>query len=193
MYMQQESSTAMEKSLQDGSVMESSTKETSNIFTIYTKSGCPYCDKAKDLFREWKHIDSELHWVENNCDIYLKDPYDKEHFLDDMRKHIGKTWRTFPMIFHRDRFVGGYTDLVEYSKPFMQSVKLFSPIMTTAVTNTSAAVTVETGGEVEKRGLEKRGLEKRGLEKGGGGEGGEGRAINAQAFFDSKWEEDMTF
>lgn len=77
-------------------------------YTIYSKSGCPYCDKAKEM------LDMQfLSYVEYSCDIYLLRADDKAAFLATMDETT-KGWRTFPMIFHRDVFVGGYTDLVKY-------------------------------------------------------------------------------
>jgi len=72
-------------------------------YTIYTKSGCPYCVKAKELLvnEVYETID---------CDDYLVD--DKEAFLAFMQIIIGKEYRTFPMVFDKiGKFVGGFAEL----------------------------------------------------------------------------------
>jgi glutaredoxin len=104
--------------LEDNKSVLEDKKET-NVYTIYTKSACPFCVKAKNFLREKKQLDTTIHFVENNCDMYLQNAEDKEQFLQDMKKHCGKEWRTFPMIFHRGQFIGGYTDLVQYYNQFI--------------------------------------------------------------------------
>ena len=71
-------------------------------YTIYSKSGCPSCTKAKELlkFEKVTIID---------CDEYLIE--DKQGFLEYMQNLIGKEYKTFPMIFKDGVFIGGFTDL----------------------------------------------------------------------------------
>jgi glutaredoxin len=88
-------------------------------YIIYSKSGCPYCTKAKDLLNEKQREEgtsaaSAFSFVDIDCDNYLKTPEDKETFLKQMEIHCGKSYRTFPMIFNKASFIGGYTDLVVY-------------------------------------------------------------------------------
>ena len=72
-------------------------------YTIYSKSGCTYCVKAKQL------LVNEAHEI-IDCDDYLVD--DKEGFLAFMQTLIGKEYRTFPMIFDKGgQFLGGFTEL----------------------------------------------------------------------------------
>jgi glutaredoxin len=78
-------------------------------YTIYTKSGCKYCVKAKDL------LINEVYEV-IDCDDYLTN--DKEDFLTFMKGIIGREYRTFPMVFDRvGCFIGGFTELKACYKP----------------------------------------------------------------------------
>ena len=73
-------------------------------FYLYSNSNCPFCTKAKNLLdkRGYAHIAMELGWDHPTL-ARLKEKTD---------------WKTIPMVFElqgRDhKFVGGYTDLVEY-------------------------------------------------------------------------------
>jgi len=74
-------------------------------YTIYSKSGCPNCTKAKKL------IENEKPEI-IDCDEYLIE--DKQSFLEFMEFLIGKDYRIFPMIFHKGAFIGGYKELEQY-------------------------------------------------------------------------------
>ena len=73
-------------------------------FYLYTVPECSYCTKAKELLveRGYNHLAMEL-GHDNPTLIRLKEEMD---------------WGTVPMVFElegRDhKFVGGYTDLVDY-------------------------------------------------------------------------------
>jgi glutaredoxin len=78
-------------------------------YTIYSKSGCSYCVKAKQL------LINESHEV-IDCDDYLIE--DKPAFLEFMKGIIGKEYKTFPMIFDKQgKFVGGFTELKACYRP----------------------------------------------------------------------------
>lgn len=64
---------------------------------IYTKSYCPYCDRAKALLND-KGVQFE--------EIFLDD---KPEEYDTLKKRTGMM--TVPQIFINDQLVGGYTDL----------------------------------------------------------------------------------
>lgn len=70
-----------------------------NNIIIYSKQNCPYCVRAKNLFRShglsFKEID-------------LTGNFEELEKLKNRTKHF-----TVPQIFINDIFVGGYTDLVE--------------------------------------------------------------------------------
>ena len=74
-------------------------------YTIYSKSGCPNCIKAK------KEIASENPTIVD-CDDYIIE--DKDEFLFFMKTLIGKEHRFFPMIFKDGVFIGGYVELCIY-------------------------------------------------------------------------------
>jgi glutaredoxin len=76
-------------------------------FTIYSKSGCPYCDKAKKL------LDDDTLTV-IDCDPYLIDT--KEKFLEFIKILSNKDHKTFPIIFKDNTFIGGYSDLLNCLK-----------------------------------------------------------------------------
>jgi glutaredoxin len=71
-------------------------------YTIYSKSGCPSCSKAKTLLK-----DEEVLLID--CDEFLIE--DKEDFLEYMKTIIGKEYRMFPMIFKDGKFIGGFSEL----------------------------------------------------------------------------------
>lgn len=77
-------------------------------FTIYTKSNCPYCEKAKVLF-----MNTVPEPVYVNCDDYLNNGY-RDMFLNFIRGYTGREHRTFPMVFLRGEFIGGYTESVAF-------------------------------------------------------------------------------
>jgi glutaredoxin 3 len=83
------------------------TNPSENGYTIYTKSGCPYCDKAKALL----NIDNP---IIINCDEMLVDK--KEEFLQFIKELTQKNHRTFPMVFKDSTFIGGYSDLLNFLK-----------------------------------------------------------------------------
>lgn len=76
-------------------------------FTIYSKSGCYYCAKVKQLLKEKKHFFFEI-----VCDDYLIT--DREQFLLFIKDRSGKEYKTFPMVFFNSAFIGGYNETKEY-------------------------------------------------------------------------------
>ncbi len=77
-----------------------------NTYTIYTKSGCTYCTKAKKLL-----VNENIQLID--CDDYLLD--DKESFLNFIHNITNNpNCNTFPIIFHNKKYVGGYIELESY-------------------------------------------------------------------------------
>jgi glutaredoxin len=76
-------------------------------FTIYSKSGCPNCTKAKALLKSknllFKIIDCDEYIIEN-----------KETFLLFIISLTNKEVKTFPIIFYDGKFVGGYNETVKF-------------------------------------------------------------------------------
>jgi glutaredoxin len=80
-------------------------------WTVYTKSDCVFCDSAKKLLSE---LGETLNIID--CDDVLKTKYIKAKFLEHIKQLIGKEYKTFPMIFKDNIFIGGYQDLDYYIK-----------------------------------------------------------------------------
>lgn len=64
---------------------------------IYSKTYCPYCDRAKALFKS-KNVNFEEIKVDDNPDLYA-----------DLKQRTGLM--TVPQIFIDEKLIGGYTDL----------------------------------------------------------------------------------
>ncbi len=64
---------------------------------IYTTSVCPYCNAAKNLFKSLS-VDYEEVNLDNDPDLRAKLSMDNNG------------WRTVPMIFIDDKFIGGFDD-----------------------------------------------------------------------------------
>jgi len=78
-------------------------RPTKYSYTIYVRSNCVYCTKAKELLQNENRTTLIV-----NCDGYLA--YNRQEFLNQMQAFIGHEYRTFPMIFKNGVFVGGYTE-----------------------------------------------------------------------------------
>ncbi len=81
-------------------------------YTIYSKSGCLYCTKARVLLQN-----ERVPPLFVNCDKFLLE--NKEEFFTLMKCLIGYEYKTLPMIFKNGRFIGGYNktkDFYEQSK-----------------------------------------------------------------------------
>jgi glutaredoxin len=83
-------------------------------FTIYSKSGCHYCNLAK---RSIKH--NNLIYNEINCDDYIFE--EKENFLSFIESKSGKPCKTFPIIFYNGKFIGGYNETIEFMNNLLLS------------------------------------------------------------------------
>ena len=83
------------------------TKPIETGYTIYSKSGCIYCDKSKALLK----IDNP---IVIDCDPYLVN--NKEEFLQFIKTVGQKEHRTFPIIFKNATYVGGYSELLQLLK-----------------------------------------------------------------------------
>jgi glutaredoxin len=93
-------------------------KPQQNGYTIYSKSGCSFCVKAKILlaFQEpyIKIID---------CDDYLAE--NREKFLIFIKNLVGYKYNTFPMVFHNNQFIGGFNE----TKTFYDKNDAFSGVL----------------------------------------------------------------
>ena len=107
------STTSSNSSLRNSMGFVSPKKNNDKLFTVYTKSKCIFCAKAKHLLKERGYNPEYV-----DCDEYLQDEDIKEKFIAFINRKMSKTMlnehRTFPMIFYQDRFIGGYHDLFKY-------------------------------------------------------------------------------
>lgn len=72
------------------------------IFTVYSRDGCPYCDKIQQVFEitEIKHV------------IYkLNRDFTREEFYERFGQGS-----TFPRVVKDDTLIGGCTETVKYLK-----------------------------------------------------------------------------
>lgn len=69
-------------------------------FTVYSKNGCPYCEKIKDVLRL-----SNLDHV-----VYVLD----EHFTREQFYQEFGIGATFPQVIMNDKHLGGCIDTVKY-------------------------------------------------------------------------------
>ena len=76
-------------------------------FTIYSKSGCPNCVKAKALLNS-KHLLLKV----VNCDEYIIE--DKETFLLFITSLTNREVKSFPIVFYDGKFVGGYNEMITF-------------------------------------------------------------------------------
>lgn len=79
------------------------TEPSSKGYTIYSKSGCTYCTKVKELLKLL-----ELPYEMVNCDEYLLE--DRDGFLAFIKERAGKEYKTFPMVFADGKFLGGFSE-----------------------------------------------------------------------------------
>uniref|UniRef100_A0A6C0ER17 Glutaredoxin domain-containing protein n=1 Tax=viral metagenome TaxID=1070528 RepID=A0A6C0ER17_9ZZZZ len=80
-------------------------------FTIYSKSGCHNCKKAKNILSELK-----IKYNVIECDEYLIE--NKEEFLLFMNNKSGTECKQFPIIFNDGLFVGGFIEFKKYIDTF---------------------------------------------------------------------------
>lgn len=69
---------------------------------VVSKKGCPFCDDARKILREWK------------IEFLDVDKTTNEELSKEISEKYGIT--TFPKIFLKKRFVGGASDLKKYVK-----------------------------------------------------------------------------
>lgn len=76
-------------------------------FTVYSKSGCPNCMSVKHFIKE-----NKLFYTEINCDEYIFE--NKDEFLTFIENIAGISYKTFPMVFYEEKFIGGLTHTTDY-------------------------------------------------------------------------------
>lgn len=79
-------------------------------YIIYTKSGCPNCDRVKYLLSK-----EPCERIYINCDELLTTG--REEFIKSMRQRTGIENPQpiyFPLVFLEDTYIGGYEELLEH-------------------------------------------------------------------------------
>ena len=82
-------------------------KPNKNGFTVYSKSGCPNCNKVKILLKEKNLLFNVV-----DCDDYLIE--DKENFLLFVEQIANQSLKLFPIVFNDTIFIGGLNETKEY-------------------------------------------------------------------------------
>jgi len=77
--------------------------------TVYGKTECKYCNYTKKYLNNL-NIDYEY--------ISLDDDIKRKNFFNNLNKNSDNNVKTVPQIFIDDERIGGYTDLLNYDKPF---------------------------------------------------------------------------
>ena len=76
-------------------------------FTVYTKSGCRYCDLVKKLLNDHK-----FNFFIVNCDNYILE--NKSVFLAFLSNVSQQNINTFPVVFNGTNYIGGYNETNKY-------------------------------------------------------------------------------
>jgi glutaredoxin len=93
-------------------------KPMTGVYTIYTRSDCPYCKMVLDLLKNENPPVDEI-----CCDDYITQPKDKDRFFQFIQQISGKSHKTFPVVFLDEEFIGGYTE----TKAFVEYVNTLYP------------------------------------------------------------------
>jgi glutaredoxin len=82
-----------------------------NSYVIFGLSNCPYCKNAL------KYVDeNKLKYKYYNVDKYYKIfiPILEKLIKNHPELNINPSHKTFPVIFNKGLFIGGYTDLIKF-------------------------------------------------------------------------------
>lgn len=91
-----------------------------NGFTVYSKSNCNYCNYLEVLLEDYYKENEENilnNTIKINCDQYLTNEENKKEFIEFI-KNVGKidNVKTFPIVFHDGKCIGGFKETNEYIK-----------------------------------------------------------------------------
>jgi len=84
----------------------------SNNFMVVSLNGCPFCESAKEL------ITKDPNSTMINLDLNMNDKVQKDFWNKFVQTQFNKTHNTFPKIFRKGKFIGGYSELenLNYNK-----------------------------------------------------------------------------
>jgi len=86
-------------------------------FTIYSRSGCHYCTKVKQLLKS-----KSYNFFIVDCDEYVLE--DKEEFFNHMKSLTNNEIKGFPIVFYNNNFIGGYIE----TKDYLNKLEVFDKI-----------------------------------------------------------------
>ena len=100
-------------------------KPSEHTYTIYSKSGCHYCNKAKKLIeKENPHvIDCDEYLIEDKAGFlaFINEMTANKMTANEMtanemtgNKMTANEIKTFPIIFYKNQFIGGYAELATF-------------------------------------------------------------------------------
>ena len=95
----------------------------SNIFTVYSINPCPYCIKAKQLL-----TDNLVQFNVIDCNDFKKN--NRDNFLKFIHELTQSDHKTFPIIFHGNKFIGGFDKLTIYYEE-IKKIKQNQPLIAT--------------------------------------------------------------
>jgi glutaredoxin len=99
--------------------MESFRTPSNTEYTIYSKSGCPNCNKVKDLLKS-----NNMQFTVIDCDEYLIER--KSEFLHFIQELTSREWKTFPIVFNdNSQFIGGFIDTRVYLEELLEFTDKF--------------------------------------------------------------------
>jgi len=82
---------------------------------IFSKSYCPYCDRAKELFTDLEVKYDSIEVDKSNSDF-------PNHFVDFINDHA--KIKTYPKIYIGEEYIGGFTE----AQKLLKSMKLFDKL-----------------------------------------------------------------
>jgi glutaredoxin len=88
-------------------------KNITSIYTIYGTKNCEYCTKIKKFFKKFFKTTKKIIIRYYDIDDLIEKKIIKNllEFQEKMEPFI-KNYKTFPIIFINDEFIGGYSDFI---------------------------------------------------------------------------------
>eukprot|EP01103_Thecamoeba_quadrilineata_P017266 TRINITY_DN6044_c0_g1_i1.p1 TRINITY_DN6044_c0_g1~~TRINITY_DN6044_c0_g1_i1.p1 ORF type:complete len:542 (-),score=124.06 TRINITY_DN6044_c0_g1_i1:67-1692(-) len=84
-------------------------------FVEYGASWCPFCRKAKALFQQLHPDNSPNYFAYHDVD-HFGGGQTVRTYLSSVHKSLDENHKTIPIIYHKGKFIGGYSELVDVLK-----------------------------------------------------------------------------